>query len=423
MAFGIIPTADAFLPTDTNTQIAVLGGAVSSLILLDYITTPSLAVAGTAALLAAGWLHHRWETRASRHGYILDEPYTFVDGAATATQEGNANWALTGFLRHCHAIAADAIVTESTSEQYRIIKIPNYNAGAVRKQLDPMSMIMGIELNRMQFIPMLTAGISALLVHRPSEQWQAVTFDYSQLIGGELVGYLGKDILGNPMTYRVEHALHILYAGKSGAGKTEAMLNDMESMRHSGTPVEIYIVDPKNSAQLKRQTSHFYTESIEAGIKKLSDLMKICDARGQKYSDAGCDDFFEYRKTVDPNEPAMFFYIDELAEFFMEDLEEELEKGQHKRHKRARHIVQLSIQKQRAFGLFMRLGTQTPKASIIDTLVSNNTSARIVCAVEDDDASEVAGVKGAERLPMKGGVIFKYQDKFILGRAAYLKAA
>ena len=289
MAFGIIPTADAFLPTDTNTQIAVLGGAVSSLILLDYITTPSLAVAGTAALLAAGWLHHRWETRASRHGYILDEPYTFVDGAATATPEGNANWALTGFLRHCHAIAADAIVTESTSEQYRIIKIPNYNAGAVRKQLDPMSMIMGIELNRMQFIPMLTAGISALLVHRPSEQWQAVTFDYSQLIAGELVGYLGKDILGNPMTYRVEHALHILYAGKSGAGKTEAMLNDMESMRHSGTPVEIYIVDPKNSAQLKRQTSHFYTESIEAGIKKLSDLMKICDARGQKYSDAGCD--------------------------------------------------------------------------------------------------------------------------------------
>jgi hypothetical protein len=423
MTIGIIPTADAFLPTDTNTQIAVLASTVSSLALLGYVATPAVAVAGTVALLAAGWLHHRWETRASRHGYVFDEPYTFVDSSAVAKPEGNANWELTTFLRACHAITADAIVTETTSEQYRIIKIPNYNAGAVKKQLDPMSMIMGIALNRMQFIPMLSAGISALLVHRPSQQWQAVAFDYSQLVAGELVGYLGKDILGNAITYRVEHAMHILYAGKSGAGKTEAMLNDMESMRHSGTPVDIYIVDPKNSAQLKRQQSAFYTESIEAGIQKLTQLMTLCDQRGKKYSAAGCDDFFEYRAKVDPNEPALFFYIDELAEFFMEDLEEVLEPGQHKRHKRARHVVQLSIQKQRAFGLFMRLGTQTPKASIIDTLVSNNTSARIVCSVEDADASDVAGVKGAERLPMRGGVIFKYQDDFILGRAAYLKAA
>ena len=105
----------------------------------------------------------------------------------------------------------------------------------------------------------------------------------------------------------------------------------------------------------------------------------------------------------------------------MEDLVEELEEGEHKRHKRALHALQLSTQKQRASGLFMRLGMQHPEAKTLPTRIRNNITARIVCAVEDHHASGVAGVKGAENLPMEGGVIFKYQNRTILGRTAYLK--
>lgn len=422
MTIGIIPTADAFLPTDTNTQIAVLAGTVSSLLLLDYVATPAVAVAGTAALLAAGWIHHRWETRATRHGYVLDEPYTFVDSDTVAKPEGNANWEVTAFLQARGVVAGDAIVTESRSDQYRIIKMPNFAPKSLEAQMPALGMMLGIKEEEMLFIPMFEAGMSAVLVHLPPEQWTAVPFDHQQLKPGELVGYLGRGIRGNPITYHVRHAMHILFAGKSGSGKTEAMCNDMESMRRSSTPVEVYIVDPKNTAQLKRQQATWYTQDIEAGIQKLGSLMAVCDARMNKYSQAGCDDFFEYREKVDANEPALFFYIDEVAEFLMEDLTEELDKGEYKRRVRAKHALQLSIQKQRASGLFMRLGMQHPEAKTLDTMIRNNITARVVCSVEDHHASGVAGVSGAEKLPMQGGVIFKYQNRTVLGRTAYLKA-
>jgi hypothetical protein len=417
MTIGIIPTADAFLPTDTNTQIAVLAGTVSSLLLLDYVATPAVAVAGTAALLAAGWIHHRWETRATRHGYVLDEPYTFVDSSVAEKPEGNANWEVTAITQKA---GFPAIVTETRSHQYRILQIENDNPNAVEKLLPAISMKLGIHEANLKFEQNYKLGVSAILAPLPKSAWEAVTLNADALQPGHLIGYVGRAINGEDITYDRRIEPHLLIAGDTNSGKTEALRVDMQSMRLSGLNPEIYIIDPKED--MEGECCAFYTSDLHQGVAKLESLAAQADARKAKYNKAGCKNYFEYQERVDSSERPLMVYIDETADLLTKDLLEKLEKDEYPLHERALSILYYISRKNRAGGLFLTLGIQHPKADTMPTNIRNNLGARLVLSMADSTASKVAlGSTGAETLPKFGGFMFKTSlHTPIIGRGAYI---
>ncbi len=428
MAFGIIPTASAFVPTNTNSQIAVFGGTISSMVVLDFLTVGNgiLTVAGTVALLAAGWIHHRWETRHERHNYLGDEPYTFVDvdSAAVKKPEGNANWELTEFLRTLGVIKPEAIVTQSRSEQFRIFKIPSYHPSKIKGCLESIASLLAVNPDELFFQPVIASGTCAVMTLLPESEWTDVHFAPDQLTKGQLVGYVGKGIMGNHLTYNRKSANHVLVSGMTDSGKTAWMVCDMEAMRLSGVPVEIYIFDPKGTAQLLRVPCTRYIDDIGESVHVLENLRDITmKARRKKYAAANCDDWFEYRDSVDPNEPAIMIYIDELARYLSKHLTEQLEKGEHPRHKRAYAVLEDIIQMERSGGVFMTVGLQHPSADTLPTETRNQFGASVTLTVKDEIASRVAGVDGASHLPMWGGLIFNYQKRTVIGRGPYLKAA
>ena len=422
--FGILPEIDAFIPERAETMLSVAAITAGSAVIGDFLTVSNTGatLAGVGISLLTAWFIDRHQTRAQRGGYLGDQPTCMITTTPAAnTNSSGANWELTEFFRK--ELGIDTIVTETRSNQYRILKINSFNPAKVERHLDTIASKLGRNPDEILFYPVFAAGVCAVMEILPDNQWQTVTYKPEHLVAGELVSYVGDAIDGNAITFNRRQGSHLLISGMTDSGKTEVMCNDIESMRRSGTPVEIYICDPKDTAQLQRQNATWYSTDVEASIQKMEYLLTtVGNERRARYAKAGCDNFFEYRDTVNAAEPAIFYYIDELAEFLEKDLGEVLEKGEIPRHRRAMHVFTRFIQKQRSVGIFLICGLQHPEADTLPTKAMMNFAVSVTLSVKNETAARVAGAPGASKLPLKGGLIFQYQKRVVIGRAAYLKA-
>ena len=413
---GDIPEVDAFTPKQ-NMQTML--GFTMTAITTHYSMMMgagfySLATAVTTA--TAFWIYNRHLTRSDRDGYLLDKPHTADNGVDL---DGKINFQMTKLINEK---GLDGIVTETRSHQYRILIIANDNPKKVRDMLPAISMSLGIDQQNLRFVQNYQKGKSAILAPLNKDQWKPVAFDQSQLTPGKLIGYVGVAVNGDHVTYDREVEPHILIAGGTNSGKTEATRADIKSMQLSGLNPEIYIIDPKED--MVDVNSDHYTCSIEEAVNTLESLFRKAETRKAKYSKAGCKNFFEYQQKVDANERPWFVYIDEAADLLTKDLTEELEKDEHPLHKRAFSVLYQISRKSRAAGLFLSVIIQHPKAETLPTEIRNNLSARIILSVVDGTASKVAlDQTGAETLPKFGAFLFKtsLSNAPTLGRGAFIQ--
>lgn len=413
---GSFPSMDTFIPEHPITWLGVSALALATIDYAHWKTDgdQSETLLALGSVLLIQYLYGRHSSRAEREGYLFDIPYKLKRKKVAS----NANWEIT---KHLKENGIDTIATESRSEQYRIIKIENKEPALIEKQISAISMMLGIDEKELKFIQNYQKGTSAILAPLPNTEWKTVSINKDALQKGKLIGFIGNAINGNTVTYDRRIEPHLLVAGDTNSGKTEAIRVDMESMRLSGLNPEIYIIDPKED--MENEQCEFYTSDIHEGVTLLEDLAKKADARKSKYNKAGCKNYFEYQERVDSSEKPLMIYIDETADLLAPDLLEKLEKGDHPLHKRAFQILYYISRKNRAGGLFLTFGIQHPKATTLPTEIRNNLGAKLVLSMADHTASKVAlGKTGAETLPKFGAFMFKtsLSNAPIIGRGAYI---
>ncbi len=413
-----------WLPQKPASQVGAFSFAVLTGLTVDHASAGSTALVLTSVtvLLSSFWLHGQNASRELRDGYLFKAPRKLKRASKT-------NWQATD---HFKEVGIDTVVSEKRSAQYRILMIPNKTPKQVQAQMSALSMVLDAEESEMIFMQNFRHMTSAILVpFRNHDEWQEVTLNKEVLEAGKLIGYIGKSVTDEDVFYDRRHESHMLVGGSTNAGKTQAMILDIVSMRYSGMNPEIHIYDPKG--ELVSMKADFHTQDIKEAVVMLEELAFRAKTRMNKYAKEGCSNFFEYREKVNATESPLFAYIDEATDLLVNKLaaEEKPQKGEpiEKEHLkwsvRAYDVIFEISRLHRAGGLFLTMGMQHPKAEIVPTEIRNNFSARLAMNVPDAAASRVIlDRNGAESLPKFGGFYFKTSLRAgapVLGRGALIK--
>jgi hypothetical protein len=389
----------SIVPSSYKSMLACTGTVLSTLALTQ---SAPLAVGALGAL----YLANQWSTRDSRDGYLFDSP---LDDLINEPESiANVNDGVTERIRKATG-NKDLIALESRSAQYRLFKISTDNPQELAKALPRVASVLGIAPEELGFIPTAGRDLSIILAPLPRSEWQAVSFDESPLKAGELVGYIGLDVLGNAITYNRKYAPHMLISGTTGAGKTEAIRADMHAMRLSGLTPEIYIIDAKGT--LRRESCNQFTADMETGLEILTEINQRARERMQEIVKADCDNWFEYKKqcpAICPN--PILVYIDEYPQLRALNKDAvELALGE-------------LLRVHRSAGVFVTLGIQKPKADQLPTEMRDMLDVRLALRVPDKTASMVAiDDTGAEGLAGEGAFLFRVGGhKLVQGRGVFM---
>jgi len=422
LRLGAIPTPADLIPQGfTNTALpstGLLSGALLGHAAQLSVTHSFIAGAVTALALV---IARRLETAQERRGCILKEGGVYIrEPWEQPSRRGDVDPELSGLYKKV-LNDEEAFAVRHQSEQYDIHVIYNDDPNGIKNKLTKIALKVGQKPEELMFYPVWKQGCSAVLVHRPEEEWQkgVVGFDQAAVLKGRMILQAGRSITGETMLYNRETYPHALIAGETGAGKTEAMVADLYAARATGMNPRVVIIDPKNTPQLKRIKAVQYTNDAEEGIQFLHDVVNDCEERLNRYSSAGCDNFYQYRKQH-PSERPLCVYIDEVAELVTPDVSTDKKKAKQIADKALALITRL-VQKYRSAGLFVTLGMQHPLAEVLSTNIRNNLGIRIILSVADQVAAKVAGALGAENLPMQGGMILKVGKRLTYGRGIYLQ--
>jgi S-DNA-T family DNA segregation ATPase FtsK/SpoIIIE len=390
----------SIVPSTYKAMAACTGTVLGTLALTQ---SAPLAVGALGAL----YLANQYRTRDSRDGYLFDSPLDDLINSPELI--ANVNEVVTERLRKATG-NKDLIALESRSAQYRLFKISTDNPQELAKALPRVASVLGIAPDELGFIPTAARDLSIILAPLPRSEWQAVSFDESQLKAGELVGYIGLDVLGNAITYNRQHSPHMMISGTTGAGKTEAIRADMHAMRLSGLNPEIYIVDAKGT--LRRESCNQFTADMNEGLELLTEINQRARERMQEIVNAGCDHWFEYRKQAPDTAPRpIFIYIDEYPQLRAIAGKDATEQA----------LGEL-LRVHRSAGVFITLGIQKPKAEQLPTELRDMLDVRLALRVPDKTASLVAiDEVGAEGLVGEGAFLFRVGGhKLMQGRGVFM---
>lgn len=420
LRIGAIPEPVDLIPTTfTGLALAVSGGIAGTMVSDAIGLTPShaLLIGGLTALSLA--LGRNIETAQERRGCVLKQGGVYIQ---EHWENNNASHSkidseLTALYKKA-LNDENALVESHQSEQYNIHVIYNDDPDTIKNRINKIARQLGKHPKQLVFMTVWGKGCSAILVHKEEQAWQAVRFNQDVVLKGRMILQAGQSVKGDTILYNREIYPHALIVGQTGAGKTEAMINDMAASRATGLNPEIFVIDPKNTPQLQRIASQRYTNDAEEGIELMRTLVGFCEERLSRYSEAKCDNYWQYHKQH-PNERPLCLYIDECAELVSSDVLAD-PKAAKQLAKEALALITRLVQKYRSAGLFVTLGMQHPSADVLTTNIRNNIGVRIACAVEDHHAASVAGVQGAENLPMQGGMIVKTGTQRTYGRGVYL---
>ncbi len=257
---------------------------------------------------------------------------------------------------------------------------------------------------------------------------------------------LGNDITGNPYTFDLKKAPHLLVAGATGTGKSVSLNAMIMSVLYRSTPQEVQllmidpkklelsvyegiphllhpvIADPKNAATALKwavaEMEKRYALLAAQGVRNIDSYNRLVAGNQKKkkskkpkktkkpaeetegdtvvVNQEGENDTegFENAPPEEPM-PLIMIIIDELADLMMvaaRDIEES--------------ICRLA-QMARAAGIHLILATQRPSVDVITGLIKANFPSRIAFKVASrTDARTIMDQNGAERLLGQGDMLF-----------------
>ena len=411
--FGKLPPLSHLIPS-TNERLFSMGMlGVSSFIAANAgfeISAMSSAAMAAISAYSIPFLG-RLDTLGQRMGYIGDIPLVIQRQNGFDTSNEPVNQDITKIIR-AHTDNQFLTVTESRSHQFAIFKIKNGDPRPISTAKGKIAIHLGCDEDEVIFYQTYERGMSAFLVPLPETAWLPVNFSTKYFQKGVPIEYVGEDLKGQPILINRKMYPHLLYSGITNSGKSIGMLASIASMRASGLNTKVYIFDPKYDFE-NIPCDGYCNETVD-GIEMLAQLSEQAYIRRQKYSKAGCKNYFEYVEKVDPNEPMLLAYVDELAAIL---------EGDKELTKEAQAVISMIVRRDRAGGLMATFATQRPDASIITGEFKSNLGGVIAFAHANDVSSRVtldSNVAGA--LPMFGGLAVKTagSKKIVIGRGVLI---
>lgn len=221
---------------------------------------------------------------------------------------------------------------------------------------------------------------------------------------------LGKDIVGNIKTARLDKMPHLLVAGATGSGKSVGINVIINSILMKARPdeVKMLLVDPKKvEFAFYRGIPHLLrpvvTDPSQAS-EALASVVDIMEERYDKLVKMGVRNIEGYNGKVDKlvsqgksikRMPHIVVIVDELADLMMV----------------ASKDVETSIariaQKARSAGIHMILATQRPTVDVVTGLIKANVPSRMSFSVASSiDSKVILDTAGAEALLGRGDMLF-----------------
>ena len=244
---------------------------------------------------------------------------------------------------------------------------------------------------------------------------------------GALWFAIGKDIVGNAISYDLAKGPHYLIAGATGSGKSVCLHVMLVSllMRYSPEELKLVLVDPKSVEFRKYEhVPHLLVDEIITEPKRALTLLKWAydetNRRNELFTSCGGEvsNIDDYNALVANDTvaklPRIVFFIDELADL-MESCKKDLE---------AR--IRMIAAKSRSAGIHLVLATQRPSVDVITGTIKANLPSRIALKVMTfADSQTILSEAGAEKLLGNGDMLYKdssmgnyerYQGAYISGR-------
>lgn len=224
-----------------------------------------------------------------------------------------------------------------------------------------------------------------------------------------LLIFLGKDLLGNCVTCRLDKMPHLLIAGATGSGKSVCMNSIITSLllRTKPDEVKMLLIDPKKVEFTPyHKIPHLIGPVIndpQQANNALKVIVKIMDDRYDLFAKAAVKNIGDYNAKVandtSDNKPKPLPYIvviiDELADLMVvagKDVESSIQR-----------ITQLA----RAAGIHLIVATQRPSTDVITGIIKANIPSRIAFSVSSGiDSRTILDHVGAERLLGNGDMLY-----------------
>jgi S-DNA-T family DNA segregation ATPase FtsK/SpoIIIE len=218
---------------------------------------------------------------------------------------------------------------------------------------------------------------------------------------------LGKDVSGKPVVTTLDHCLHFLIAGATGAGKSVCINTIIASLLYKARPdeVKMVLIDPKRvELSAWSRIPHLIAPVVSDPKKAAGALrwaIKEMEARYEKFTKVGTRDIDRYNEVATPPnspKPAMPYVvivIDELSDL-MVVAPAEVEDA----------IFRLA-QMARASGIYLVVATQRPSVDVLTGTIKANIPTRIAFAVASQiDSRTILDIAGAEKLLGRGDMLF-----------------
>ncbi len=222
----------------------------------------------------------------------------------------------------------------------------------------------------------------------------------------KLLCALGEDVGGEGVYLDISKMPHLLIAGATGMGKSVCINSLIVSLLFNATPeeVKLILIDPKKvELNVYNGIPHLLVPVVSDPKKAAGSLSWAVSEMERRFGlieSVGVRDINMYNKVTE-NDPAYEFLpyiviiIDELADLMMtapDDVEES--------------VCRL-MQKARAAGMHVIIGTQRPSVDVITGLIKANIPSRIAFTVASQvDSRTIIDRAGAESLIGRGDMLF-----------------
>lgn len=217
-------------------------------------------------------------------------------------------------------------------------------------------------------------------------------------------GAIGIDSSNAPLLLRMDspNVAHLLIAGTTGSGKTEALTTLLLSLALLNRPgqLQIALIDPKRKLAALASLPHIWR-----GLGLVSELDDAALLLAALVGE------MERRDRVGRSMPHIIIGIDELADLIQAGGEAIADP------------LQRLTQRGREAGLHVVAATQKPAATLVGSLVKANFPVRLVgSVVSAEDAKVAAGIPGtgAERLAGTGDFLCVVKGQVIRFQVAYV---
>lgn len=242
--------------------------------------------------------------------------------------------------------------------------------------------------------------------------------------------YIGKDFMGNKVSYDLARAPHMLVAGQTGAGKSVAINTIISSiMAMAWFRTDFVMVDPKGTelhqfAELPNVLKNIsYVKDAIAALQELVDTMeernKILAANGcRKISDFtdkfGYDSMHYIVAVIDEFNDIMLssetFYRNADGKISAEKAAEGDKPV--KAGKAMETLVTRIAQKARSVGIHLILATQRPSVNVVTGTIKANFPTRMAFRTASAvDSCTIIERQGAEKLLGMGDMLFMENGK------------